>query len=205
MDVDAEVVRACQRGEPEALDALIRATYADVYALAFRMIRDRDEAADVTQEVFVRVMRSVAGFRGEAAFGTWLHRVTVNCSLTALRRRARRAQPGPVAFGMPGEEAGPALTDTAAGPEERAERAELLARAEAAVAALPEASRTIVMLRDVEGLSTAEVAAATGLTENAVKVRLFRARERLRASLSDDTVRRLRRSPGARAVRKGTA
>ncbi|HWL37157.1 MAG TPA: RNA polymerase sigma factor [Frankiaceae bacterium] len=199
MDVDPEVVRACQRGEAGALDALVRATYADVYALAYRLVRDRDEAADVTQEVFVRVMRSVVGFRGESAFGTWLHRVTVNTALTSLRKRSRRALPGREAFGMPGDEA-VGLVDTDAGPEERAERAELLARAEAAVAALPESSRTIVVLRDVEGLSTAEVAAQTGLSETAVKVRLFRARERLRASLADASV-----TPLPRRTRRGTA
>jgi RNA polymerase sigma-70 factor (ECF subfamily) len=199
MDVDPEVVRACQRGEAGAIDALIRATYADVYALALRLVRNRDDAADVTQEVYVRVLRSVAGFRGEATFGTWLHRVTVNAALTALRKRSRLARPGIEAFAMPGEERA-SLVDPDAGPEERAERAELLARAQAAVAALPESSRAIVVLRDVEGMSTAEVAAATGLTETAVKVRLFRARERLRASLSDDTITRL-----PRRTRRGTA
>jgi RNA polymerase sigma-70 factor (ECF subfamily) len=198
MDVDPEVVRACQRGEAGALDALVRATYADVYALAFRLVRDREEAADVTQEVFVRVMRSVVGFRGESAFGTWLHRVTVNTALTALRKRSRRALPGREAFGMP--DSVHDVVDPDAGPEERAERAELLARAEAAVAALPESSRTIVVLRDVEGLSTAEVAAQTGLSETAVKVRLFRARERLRASLADSSV-----TPLPRRSRRGTA
>ncbi len=66
MDVDAAIVQACQRGEAGALDALIRVTYADVYALAYRLLRDREEAADVTQEVFMRVLRSVRGFRGDA-------------------------------------------------------------------------------------------------------------------------------------------
>src|SRR3954452_11100479 len=70
MYVDPALVRACQKGEASALDALIRATYADVYALCRRMLADPDEAADATQEVFVRVMRSVVGFRGDAAFGT---------------------------------------------------------------------------------------------------------------------------------------
>ena len=200
MDVDPEVVRACQRGEPGALDALIRASYADVYALALRLVRDREEAADVTQEVYVRVLRSVAGFRGESSFGTWLHRVTVNVALTSMRRRARRPMLGLHAVGAPGDTSYDVIADDDPGPEERAERAELLSRAQAAVAALPESSRTIVLLRDVEGMSTAEVAAATGLSETAVKVRLFRARERLRASLSDDTVARL-----PRRARKGTA
>jgi len=194
MDVDTEVVRACQRGEAGAMDALIRASYADVYALAYRLVRDRDEAADVTQEVFVRVLRSIRGFRGDAAFGTWLHRITVNTSLSAMRKRSRRPLLGTHALGMPGQEYGAGLADTDAGPEERAERAELLSRAEAAVAALPESARTVVVLRDVEGLSTAEVAALTGLSETAVKVRLFRARERLRAALSDTTVTPLPRT-----------
>jgi RNA polymerase sigma-70 factor (ECF subfamily) len=194
MDVDIDIVRACQAGVPGAMDALIRATYADVYALSYRLVRDRDEAADVTQEVFVRVLRSVKGFRGDAAFGTWLHRVTVNTSLTAMRKRSKRPLLGSGdGLGTPGSEYGD-VPDSAPGPEDRAERAELLARAEAAVAALPESARAIVVLRDVEGLSTAEVAAATGLTETAVKVRLFRARERLRAALSDSTVTPLPRS-----------
>jgi RNA polymerase sigma-70 factor (ECF subfamily) len=193
MDVDIDIVRACQRGEPGAMDALIRATYADVYALAFRLVRDRDEAADVTQEVFVRVLRSVKGFRGDAAFGTWLHRVTTNVALTEMRKRSRRPALGTNPIGTPDSEYGE-IADTGPGPEEQLERAELLARAEAAVAALPESARAIVVLRDVEGLSTADVAAATGLTETAVKVRLFRARERLRAALTDPTVTPLPRS-----------
>jgi len=194
MDVDIDIVRACQAGVPGAMDALIRATYADVFALAYRLVRDRDEAADVTQEVYVRVLRSVKGFRGDAAFGTWLHRVTVNTSLSAMRKRSKRPVLGSAdGLGAPGNEYGD-LADSAPGPEELAERSELLTRAEAAVAALPESARTIVVLRDVEGLSTAEVAAATGLTETAVKVRLFRARERLRAALTDSTVTPLPRS-----------
>ena len=201
MDVDPAVVRACQRGEAGALDTLVRETYADVYALAYRLVRDRDDAADVTQEVYVRVLRSVMGFRGDAAFGTWLHRVTVNTALTALRRRSRSMRVGSEPFAMPGDES-VAVIEPGAGPEERAERAETLARAEAAVAALPESARTVVVLRDIEGLSTAEVAAMTGLTESAVKVRLFRARQRLRDALSDTGVRPLRRAP---QPRRGTA
>ena len=110
-----------------------------------------------------------------------------------MRKRAKRPQLGREALGAPGSEYSD-LADAAPGPEERAERSELLARAEAAVAALPESARAIVVLRDVEGMSTAEVAAATGLTETVVKVRLFRARERLRAALSDSTVTPLPRS-----------
>src|SRR5207248_9068377 len=140
MDVDPALVKACQRGEPDALDALIRATYTDVYALCRRMLADPDEAADATQEVFVRVMRSVLGFRGESSFGTWLHRVTVNVCLTALRKRSRARAAGMVAggtpFGMPGDEL--AIESTSDAPEDRAVTADLAARSEVALGELPE-------------------------------------------------------------------
>ena len=183
MDVDPALVKACQRGEAGALDALIRATYADVYALCRRMLADPDEAADATQEVFVRVMRSVLGFRGESSFGTWLHRVTVNVCLTALRRRSRARATGMVAggtpFALPGDEI--EFASTAGSPSELAETADLVARSEAALAALPEDARAVVVLRDLEGLSTREVAELLGVTETVVKVRLHRAHARLRA------------------------
>jgi RNA polymerase sigma-70 factor (ECF subfamily) len=183
MDVDPALVRACQRGEPGALDALIRATYADVYALARRMLADPDEAADATQEVFVRVMRSVLGFRGESAFGTWLHRITVNVCLTMLRKRSRAREVGAVAgrtpFALPDDEI--ALASTGPAPDEAAEIADLAARSEAALATLPEETRAVVVLRDIEGLSTKEVAELLGVTESVVKVRLHRAHAKLRA------------------------
>jgi RNA polymerase sigma-70 factor (ECF subfamily) len=185
MDVDPALVKACQRGEPGALDALIRATYADVYALCRRMLADPDEASDATQEVFVRVMRSVLGFRGESAFGTWLHRVTVNVCLTSLRRRSRARATGMVAggtpFALPGDESG--LATLADSPEDRAVTADLAARSEAALAELPEDARAVVVLRDIEGLSTREVAELLGVTETVVKVRLHRAHARLRTMI----------------------
>jgi RNA polymerase sigma-70 factor (ECF subfamily) len=182
MYVDPALVRACQKGEAGALDALIRATYADVYALCRRMLADPDEAADATQEVFVRVMRSVIGFRGDSAFGTWLHRVTVNVCLTALRKRSKARAVGMVAggtpFALPGDDA--ALVSSDVSPSEAAETADLLSRSEAALARLPEDARAVVVLRDIEGLSTKEVADLLGVTENVVKVRLHRAHARLR-------------------------
>jgi RNA polymerase sigma-70 factor (ECF subfamily) len=183
MDVDPALVRACQRGEPGALDALIRTTYGDVYALSRRMLADPDEAADATQEVFVRVMRSVLGFRGESAFGTWLHRVTVNVCLTMLRKRSRAREAGLVAgstpFGLPDDEW--SLASRGPLPDELAATADLAARSEAALATLPEDARTVVVLRDIEGLSTKEVAELLGVTESVVKVRLHRAHAKLRA------------------------
>jgi RNA polymerase sigma-70 factor, ECF subfamily len=182
MDVDPALVKACQRGEQGALDTLIRATYADVYALCRRMLADPDEAADATQEVYLRVMRSVLGFRGDSAFGTWLHRVSVNVCLTALRKRSKARAAGMVAggapFALPGDEI--ALQSTGGGPDDLAATADLAARSEAALATLPEDARAVVVLRDIEGLSTKEVADLLGVTETVVKVRLHRAHARLR-------------------------
>jgi len=188
MYVDPTLVKACQRGEPGALDELIRATYADVYALCRRMLADPDEAADATQEVFVRVMRSVLGFRGDAAFGTWLHRVTVNVCLTMLRKRSKARAAGMVAggrpFALPGDDVDVMSLDQS--PAEAAETADMVGRSEAALAQLPEDARAVVVLRDIEGLSTKEVADLLGVTENVVKVRLHRAHARLRTLLVGD-------------------
>ena len=177
MDVDPALVRAVQRGEHGAMDALIRASYADVYALAYRLLGDPSDAADATQEVYVRVVRSVLGFRGEAAFRTWLHRVTVNVCMSALKsrgdRRARGQSAGAAEFDVD-------LPDASADPAARAELADLAARTALALARLGDDAREIVVLRDVQGLTTRQTAQVLGITEGAVKVRLHRAHVRLR-------------------------
>ncbi len=177
MDVDPQLVRAVQRGERGAMDDLIRATYADVYALARRLLRDPSDAADATQEVYVRVVRSVIGFRGESSFGTWLHRVTVNVCLTALRARGDVHARGQSAGA---EELSVEIADPAPDPATRAETADLAARTAHALTRLPDDAREVVVLRDVQGLSTKEAAEVLGISEGAVKVRLHRAHARLR-------------------------
>lgn len=184
MDVDRELVRAAQRGDAGAMDALVRATYADVYGLCLRLLGDPADAADATQEVFLRVVRSVFGFRHDATFGTWLHRVTVNVCATALRRRgdvrARGQTAGPDAFGSPG-----APDRLAADEDTEAQVISLdqAGRLGAVVEQLPAAARHVVLLRDVQGLSTKEAAAVLGISEGAVKVRLHRAHAELRRRL----------------------
>ena len=174
MKVDAQLVRACQRSEPGAMDALIRATYADVYRLSRRLLGSDADAADATQEVFVRVCRSVLGFRGDAAFGTWLHRVTVNVCISQIRQRRKTVEL---------DEADDSYVDASAGPEEQAELHDLAGRTAVALAQLADDARAVVVLRDVEGLSGKEVAEVLGVSENVVKVRLHRAHAKLRALL----------------------
>jgi RNA polymerase sigma-70 factor, ECF subfamily len=184
VDVDPDLVRAVQRGEPGAMDALIRATYASVYALCRRLLRDDSDAADATQEVYVRVVRSVLGFRAEAAFGTWLHRITVNVCASALRRRgdvrARGQVAGAIAFAAPGSwDRLPSHDDTEGSVADRDQARQVAA----AIEQLPPDARAVVVLRDVEGLSTKEAAKVLGISEGAVKVRLHRAHARLREAV----------------------
>lgn len=167
------------------MDALIRATYAAVYALCRRLLTDPADAADATQEVYVRVVRSVLGFRAEATFGTWLHRVTVNVCATALRRRgdvrARGQVAGATAFAVPGS---PDVLASQDDTEGRVAELDQARRVAAAIADLSPDARAVVVLRDVHGLSTKEAAAVLGIKEGAVKVRLHRAHARLRAMVN---------------------
>lgn len=160
------------------MDDLIRGTYAEVYALCRRLLGDPADAADATQEVYLRVVRSVLGFRGEAAFGTWLHRITVNVCATALRRRGdsrARGQSAGIADAVFDD-----IESTDASPEDRATHNDLARRTAKALAELPEDAREVVVLRDVQGLSTKETAELLGVSEGAVKVRLHRAHTNLR-------------------------
>jgi RNA polymerase sigma-70 factor (ECF subfamily) len=182
VEVDAELVRACQRGQSGAMDALIRASYTEVYALCRRLLGDPADAADATQEVYLRVVRSILAFRGDSSFGTWLHRVTVNVCMTALRRRgdqrARGQSAGAFAFAAP--DSTDDIADRGPDPAARAELADLTARTARALADLPDDAREVVVLRDLQGLSTKETAEVLGVSEGAVKVRLHRAHARLR-------------------------
>lgn len=178
MDVDPALVKACQRGEPGAMDALVRGTYTDVYALCRSLLGDPADAADATQEVYLRVVRSVLAFRGESAFGTWLHRVTVNVCLTALRRRGDVRARGQSAGATDAD-----FTDVVAtglSTEDRVVDADLARRTAQALGQLAQDAREVVVLRDVQGLSTKETAEVLGISQGAVKVRLHRAHARLR-------------------------
>lgn len=160
------------------MDDLIRGTYTDVYAQCRRLLGDPSDAADATQEVYLRVVRSVLGFRGDSAFGTWLHRVTVNVCMTALRSRGDVQARGQSAGLL--DPSFDDLESADASPQERVTRADLARPRTKALSELPEDARVVVVLRDVPGLSTRETAELLGVTEGAVKVRLHRAHARLR-------------------------
>lgn len=184
MEIDPGLVRAVQRDEPGAMQALIEASYPYVHRLCSRLMGDPGDAADATQEVFLRVMRSVVGFRGEAAYTTWLHRVTVNVCLTHLRRRgdvrARGQSSGRSAFAAP--DSVDELVDVRS-VEDQVLALDEFGTVASALRDLSEDERRVVILRDIDGLSTRQTAEALGITETAAKVRLHRAHARLRRAV----------------------
>src|SRR5438874_13709919 len=87
--VSPELLAACRRGDRRAFEELVRLTHRRVYSLAYRLVKDRSDAEDVAQEAYLRMYRGLAGFREEAAFETWMHRIVANCARTHLRRPGR--------------------------------------------------------------------------------------------------------------------
>jgi len=171
--VSAELLAACRRGDRRAFEELVELTHRRVYSLAFRLTGDRTEAEDVAQEAYLRMFRGLAGFREEARFETWMHRIVTNCAISMLKRRGRF---GDVLAEEP--EDLPVPDSTAEVLVER----DSLSRA---LAVLPEGQRVVLLLKDVYGLSCREIGEEVGIEEGAVKVRLHRARKRLRELLDE--------------------
>jgi RNA polymerase sigma-70 factor (ECF subfamily) len=174
--VPQELVESCQRGDPGAFEELVRTTHRSVFSMVHRIVGNPDDAADVAQDVYVRVWRGLRNFRGDANFSTWLYRVAANTALTHVKRRARAGTPVD-------PETMPEIPVTDAA-EQRAD-ADVLERA---MAKLPPAQRAVVVLKDVYGWTCEEIGKEMGSTEGAVKVRLFRARQRLADQLATEGV-----------------
>lgn len=172
-----ELVDAARQGDHPAFDELVRRTHADTYALARRLVTDPDDALDVTQDAYLRAFRSLRKFRGDAQFSTWLYRITANCAATHLGRRRRHQHE------VLDEEATVFDTNLDHDPAAAADAAQLRQRLEAAIAELPPRLRAVVVLRDVYDLNHAEIAEELGISESAAKVRLHRARRKLRTQV----------------------
>jgi RNA polymerase sigma-70 factor (ECF subfamily) len=167
-----DLVQRARGGDQAAFRELYRQQVGRVYALCLRMARDGAEAEELTQDVFVRVWERLTSFRGESAFTTWLHRVTVNVVLEARRKRRRREarvlpMEDPAVLERPGADARPALS----------------VDLERAIAMLPEGAREVFLLYDVEGYGHAEIAEMVGIAAGTSKAQLFRARQLLRKVL----------------------
>ena len=178
---DVELVRRVLDGDLALYEQLMRRHNQRVYRAVRSILREDGECEDVMQEAYVRAYEHLAQFEGRAQFSTWLTRIAVNEALRRLSARGRLDSMDENADGE-GEIAG-GLVSAGATPETQAARKEGAVMLEEAILALPAGYRTVLMLRDIEEMSTAETAEALSLTESNVKVRLFRAHELLREEL----------------------
>jgi RNA polymerase sigma-70 factor (ECF subfamily) len=171
---DVELVRRAANGEVEAYEQLYREHVGRVFGLCLRMTRDRGEAEELVQDVFVRVWEKLGSFRGGSAFSTWLHRVAVNTVIEKLRAQARWRERHDAA-------ADPDAADDSAFANLAGADIDL----ERAIAKLPVQARMVFVLHDVDGHKHREIADLTGLAVGTCKAHLHRARQLLREILSD--------------------
>ena len=173
----ADLVAAARTGDREAFDQLVKATYAEAYTLAFRLTGNEEDARDVVQDAYLRAYKGIRRFRGDAAFSTWLYRITANCASTYLGKRSR-ARHDELLDEAPLVDERPEID-----PGLRADQEEDRQRLTEALESLPADMRAVVVLRDVYDLPHEAIAAELGITEGAAKVRLHRARRKLRERL----------------------
>ncbi len=183
---EAGLLERLRRGDEEACETLVRTHSGRLLSVARRYLRSEEDARDAVQEGFVAAFRAIGRFEGGSSLSTWLHRIVINACLMKLRSSRRRPETSIEELLPKFDESGHRVAE----PEEWRESAETaLARSQTrrrvreAIGRLPEHYRSVLMLRDIEELSTAEAARLLNLTENAVKIRLHRARQALKTLL----------------------
>lgn len=179
------LLKTLQTGDPLAFAQFVEENQSQVYNLALRMLNDPQEAEDVLQETFLNAYKALPGFEGRSSLSTWLYRIASNASLMRLRKK----QPATVSVDEPlildaGDSVPRQLVDWSNLPEDELLSTESRQVMDEAVSELPEALRIVFILRDLEGLSTAETGEVLGLSKGAVKTRLHRARLWLRERMS---------------------
>src|ERR1700730_6951994 len=176
------LIQRCTAGDATAFEPLVEKYRQRVWRLAYQVLHDREEAWDVAQEAFVRAFHSLPSFRGQSAFYTWLFRITVNVATDRHRQRGAQAR----AFGperVSEEEWARTTPDPGGGPEQQAARKEQRERIRSALDALAPMARTIILLSDVEGLSSGEFPEVLIRAIGTVMSRLHNARKRLKVLL----------------------
>jgi RNA polymerase sigma-70 factor (ECF subfamily) len=183
---EAALIQRCVAGDEVACAELVNEHHRMVYQLALHLLGDHNEALDLSQEVFLRVFRTLHGFRGQSALRTWIFRIVVNQARNRQRwwRRRHRSQQVSLdehirTHGEPLEHSVESAPDRVLGQKHMA------GRISAALESLPFDQRTAIVLREIDGLSYEEIAFSLGIAVGTVKSRLARARESLRAQLRD--------------------
>ena len=183
---DKELVEKARRGDQSAFEQLVLDNQNRVYSLALRLCGDREEAADLSQEAFVKASQGLSALQGESSFATWVYRLTTNVCIDHLRRKKRREEVEP-AVSLDDENSGWAEpADRASDPQlllEKSERGRALARG---LEQLPDWQRRVLVLRELSGLSYQEISDALDIDLGTVKSRIARARLALRKILLED-------------------
>lgn len=177
------VIERVRSGDTNAFEALVTAYQKQIYNLTLRYVSNPEDAADLTQEAFLRAYRSLDSFRGDSRFSVWLYRLTTNVCIDLLRSRGRSSASS---LTVENEDEEPEELDIPDGrfePQKELERRELQRAVQEGLQSLTEDAREIVILRELEGLSYAEIGDRLGLEPGTVKSRLFRARKALCDSL----------------------
>lgn len=184
---EGKLLERLRAGEEAAFEQLVRANTGRLLAVARRLLPTEEDARDVVQEAFLSAFRNLPRFEGGSKLSTWLHRIVVNAALMRLRTRRRKPEESLDALLPAFLEDGHHAEKVSewAEPADRAlERTEIKQLVRQYVEQLPETYRTVLLLRDIEGMEIDEVAAALGVTSNAVKMRLHRGRQALRTLLA---------------------
>jgi RNA polymerase sigma-70 factor (ECF subfamily) len=185
-DRERSLLAALRAGDDRAYERLVCEQGGRMLAVARRLLRNDEDARDCLQEAFLQAFRALPRFEGNSRLSTWLHRIVVNAALMKMRsRRTRPEEPIEPLLPIFQEDGHSVATyrEWSAPAEDLLERAETRGLVRAAIARLPESYRTVLVLRDLEELDTAQVAEMLGCTANAVKIRLHRARQALREQL----------------------
>ncbi len=182
---ESSLVHRCAQGDELACAELVDEHQRMVYTLALHLLGDHDEALEVSQEVFLRVFRTIHAFRGQSALRTWIYRIVINQARNRQRWWRRRFRAQQVSLDEHIRENGEMRSADAVDPDRVLGRKELASRLSSALDGLPFDQRSCIVLREVDGLSYEEIAFSLGVATGTVKSRLARAREALRAQLRD--------------------
>jgi len=189
---DQVLLARLQAGDERALADLADAYSSKIYQLAFRYLRNKEDAEEITQDVLFKVYRKVGAFRGDAQLSSWIYRITFNAAMSRLRTaRYQRAQAEDRRAAAAAEEDGtlpsrtPDVADWSDMADEHVLRTQLRQRVFSAILALPAIYRAPVMLRDIQGMSTEEASAMLKVKDQTLKSRLHRGRLILRKQLAD--------------------
>ena len=183
---EAAVIQAVLDGDVNAFETLVKEYEKNVYNLALRMTGNSEDAADMSQEAFIKAYNSLSSFRGDSKFSVWLYRIVSNVCLDYLRSRTRKPTVSLSTENDDGEEVELDIADESQSPELLLDRSLTRDAVRRGLAALPPDHREILLLREIQGLSYEEIAAALGLEAGTVKSRIFRARKKLCSFLIKD-------------------